>query len=73
MKGILESNLERTPFELIGFAINLAANDQIAEIICHNSGLKFLIRKAAKTRNILLWKMINNISIHEGTKTYFMV
>ncbi|KAG7276181.1 hypothetical protein CRUP_030605 [Coryphaenoides rupestris] len=64
---------ENTDVELISFCINLAASKQNAQIMCEGSGLKMLMKRALKTKDCLLMKMIRNISQHDGpTKTLFI-
>ena len=54
--------------------INLACTVFGAKLICKGPGLKLLLRRALKTRDPLLLKMIRNISQHPGpTKKLFLV
>ncbi len=71
---ILECPSERVDIELIALCINLAANKRNAQLICEGNGLRLLMRRALKSKDPLLMKMIRNISQHEGpTKKEFMV
>ncbi|KAJ3093007.1 Kinesin-associated protein 3 [Quaeritorhiza haematococci] len=73
IKTILEHKGERVPVEVMALAINVAANPRNAEVICEDNGLKFLMKRAIKTRDTLLFKMLRNISQHEGdTKMLFL-
>eukprot|EP01137_Pigoraptor_chileana_P023966 Opistho-2@91147 len=73
MKMVLESAEERVAPELMALCINLAANARNSQLICDGSGLKLLIRRAIKTKDTLLMKMIRNISQHPGpTKMRFL-
>ena len=72
MKMILEYKGERVNIELMAIAINLATSSKNALMIC--DGLKFLMRRALKTRDVLLLKMLRNVAFHEGdTKMLFLV
>ncbi|KAI8809755.1 kinesin-associated protein-domain-containing protein [Cladochytrium replicatum] len=68
MRMILEYKGERVNLELMSLAINLGAHPRIAEIICEDNGLKFLMKRALKTRDPLILKMIRNISHHDGVQ-----
>lgn len=71
MKMILEYKGERVNIELMAIAINLATSSKNALMIC--DGLKFLMRRALKTRDVLLLKMLRNVAFHEGdTKMLFL-
>jgi len=60
--------------EVIALCINLAGNARCAQLICEGSGLKLLMRRAFKNRDLMLMKMIRNISHHDGpTKMLFVV
>ncbi|RKO93016.1 kinesin-associated protein-domain-containing protein, partial [Blyttiomyces helicus] len=73
MKMILEFKGERVSTELMALAINIAANQRNAEVICQDGGLKFLVKRAIKTRDSLLLKMVRNLAQHEGpTKMNFL-
>lgn len=73
MKMILECPSDRVEIELISLAINLVANKRNAQLICEGTGLRLLMRRAFKTKDPLLMKMIRNISQHDGqTKRDFM-
>jgi hypothetical protein len=73
MKMILETKGDRIDVDLIALGINLACNQKCAEYMCEDQGIKFLMKRAIKTRDPLLLKMIRNISIHDGpTKMLFL-
>ncbi|KAI8848530.1 kinesin-associated protein-domain-containing protein [Chytridium lagenaria] len=72
IKLILESKGERVNVELMALAINISTDSKCAAIICEDKGLKFLARRALKTRDTLILKMLRNLSSHEGdNKLYF--
>jgi len=73
MKMILETKGDRVDVDLIALGINLACNIKCAECMCEDQGIKFLMKRALKTHDPLLLKMIRNISMHEGpTKMLFL-
>ncbi|KAJ3130579.1 Kinesin-associated protein 3, partial [Physocladia obscura] len=51
MKMILEYRGERVNAELMAFAINLATSKRNTEMIVENNGLKFLVKRALKTKD----------------------
>ncbi|KAJ3062383.1 hypothetical protein HDU98_001744, partial [Podochytrium sp. JEL0797] len=63
---ILEYRGERVNTELMAIAINLATVKNNAESMVEDNGLKFLMRRALKTKDVLILKMLRNISMHEG-------
>ncbi|KAJ3103417.1 Kinesin-associated protein 3 [Phlyctochytrium planicorne] len=66
IKMILEFKSDKVSPDLMGLAINIATDPACAEIICEDNGLKFLFKRAIKTRDILIFKMLRNISNQEG-------
>ncbi|KAJ3186592.1 hypothetical protein HDU85_007412 [Gaertneriomyces sp. JEL0708] len=66
LKLILESKPDRVNVELMALAINVSLNRRNAEVICEDSGLKFLMKRAFKTRDSLLFKMLRNLCTHNG-------
>jgi len=73
MKMILETKGDRVDVDLIALGINLACNIKCAECMCEDHGIKFLMKRALKTHDPLLLKMIRNISMHDGpTKMLFL-
>ncbi|XP_046719515.1 kinesin-associated protein 3b isoform X2 [Silurus meridionalis] len=66
MKMLFENKEERIDSELISFCINLAANKKNAQLLCEGNGLKMLMKRALKSKDPLLMKMIRNISQHDG-------
>ncbi|CAG0887335.1 unnamed protein product [Cyprideis torosa] len=69
MRFILSSSASSTPkMELLALAINLAANKRSAQLICGEGGqgLRLLLKRAVKQQDVLLMKMIRNISQHDG-------
>ncbi|KAM6963400.1 kinesin-associated protein 3a [Aplochiton taeniatus] len=73
MKMMFDCGENRMDAELISFCINLAANKRNAQVICEGNGLKMLMKRALKLKDILLMKMIRNLSQHDGaTKSLFI-
>lgn len=67
MKLILECPDELVEPETVALGINLACSSRNVQIICNGSGLKLLMKRALKTKDSLLFKMIRNISSCPGT------
>ncbi|XP_034556274.1 kinesin-associated protein 3a isoform X1 [Notolabrus celidotus] len=64
---------EKMDVELISLCINLAANKSNAQLICEGNGLKMLMKRAVKMKDVLVMKMIRNLSQHSGpTKSLFL-
>ncbi|XP_061883965.1 kinesin-associated protein 3a isoform X1 [Entelurus aequoreus] len=73
MKMIYEFGEHKMDFELISLCINLAANKNNAQVMCEGNGLKMLMKRSAKLKDVLVMKMIRNISQHHGpTKSLFL-
>lgn len=73
MQMLYEHCEEDIEAELISLCINLAANKRNAQLMCEGNGLKMLMKRALKTKDCLLMKMIRNISQHNGpTKPLFI-
>ncbi|KAJ3115068.1 Kinesin-associated protein 3 [Phlyctochytrium bullatum] len=66
IKMILEYKGERVNLELMALAINISTDLKCAEMICEDNGLKFLIRRAIKTKDTLILKMLRNIAAHDS-------
>ncbi|KAJ3386385.1 Kinesin-associated protein 3 [Entophlyctis sp. JEL0112] len=73
MRMILEYRGERVNAELMALAINLATTKRNAELIAEDNGIKFLIRRALKSKDTCIFKMLKNISIHEGEIQYMFL
>ncbi len=74
MKVIVECQEELVDPETIALGINLACSPRNAQFIVKGPGLKLLMRRAFKTLDSLLLKMIRNISQHQGPiKKLFLV
>jgi hypothetical protein len=52
MKLLLESP-EKTDIELLSLCINLSANKRNAQIVCEGQGLKMLMKRAFKFRELI--------------------
>ncbi|XP_049445065.1 kinesin-associated protein 3a [Epinephelus fuscoguttatus] len=73
MKMVFECREEKMDVELISLCINLAANKSNAKVICEGNGLKMLMKRALKLKDVLVMKMIRNLSQHSGpTKGLFL-
>uniref|UniRef100_A0A3B4UK04 Kinesin-associated protein 3b n=1 Tax=Seriola dumerili TaxID=41447 RepID=A0A3B4UK04_SERDU len=73
MQMLFECSEEEIEAELISICINLAANKRNAQLTCEGKGLKMLMKRALKTKDCLLMKMIRNISQHDApTKALFI-
>ena len=71
---ILECKLEKVPIEIIALAINLVCDVDIAAVISDGKGLRMLMKRAYKSRDFMIMKMLRNISQHEGEiKMRFLV
>lgn len=71
MKKLLE--VQEIPLSLVALITNLALNKKISEIIAGISGggqgigIKLLFKKAMRTGNNLVWKLLRNMSRSENT------
>nr|XP_029489142.1 kinesin-associated protein 3 isoform X1 [Oncorhynchus nerka] len=73
MKMLFECGESHMEPELISFCINLAANKRNAQVICEGNGLKMLMKRGLKLKDVLIMKMIRNLSQHDGpTKNLFI-
>uniref|UniRef100_A0A7N6APH8 Kinesin-associated protein 3b n=1 Tax=Anabas testudineus TaxID=64144 RepID=A0A7N6APH8_ANATE len=73
MKMVFDCGEEKMDVELISLCINLAANKSNAQVICEGTGLKMLMKRAVKMKDVLVMKMIRNLSQHNGpTKSLFL-
>ncbi|XP_072244923.1 kinesin-associated protein 3a [Leuresthes tenuis] len=73
MRLLFDCGEEKMDVELISLCINLAANQSNAQVICGGSGLKMLMKRALKLKDVLVMKMIRNLSQHNGpTKSLFL-
>ncbi|XP_014853215.1 PREDICTED: kinesin-associated protein 3 isoform X2 [Poecilia mexicana] len=64
---------EQLDVELVSLCINLAANRSNAQVFCEGNGLKLLMRRALKLKDVLVMKMIRNLSQHGGaTQNLFL-
>ncbi|XP_077439270.1 kinesin-associated protein 3a [Vanacampus margaritifer] len=73
MKMIYDLGEQKMDFELISLCVNLAANKVNAQVMCEGNGLKMLMKRSVKLKDVLVMKMIRNISQHNGpTKSLFL-
>lgn len=68
---LLNLNKE-SEIDLIALGINLALNKKCAKKMCEKNRLKALIERSFKYNDILLMKMIRNISMHEELSPDFL-
>jgi hypothetical protein len=74
MKSILECKTEKVPVEIMACAINIATHPNNAKLICNENGLKFLMKRALKTKDVLVFKMLRNLVQHDpAIKMMFLV
>ncbi|KAI9328528.1 kinesin-associated protein-domain-containing protein [Obelidium mucronatum] len=73
IKMILEYRGERVNTELMAVAINMAASKRNSEILVDENGLKFLVKRALKTKDVLILKMLRNISMHDGDMKFMFL
>uniref|UniRef100_A0A6Q2Y3W9 Kinesin-associated protein 3b n=1 Tax=Esox lucius TaxID=8010 RepID=A0A6Q2Y3W9_ESOLU len=73
MKMLFVCGESHTDKKLISFCINLAANKKNAQVICEGNGLKMLMNRGLKPKDVFFMKMIRNLSQHDGpTKSLFI-
>ena len=65
---ILEAPGNRVAREIMALGINLALDEGNAAAICQNNGVKFLLKRALKTDDALLAKMVANLSHHKAVQ-----
>lgn len=72
---ILEYKGDRVNIEVMALAINLLTISKHKQMIAEDSGIKFLVRKALKTHDPLLFKMLRSIAQHPdvSVKIKFLV
>lgn len=67
IKTILDSKSDQSTLDLsMAIAINVSWHPKNAEIICEDNGLKFLMKRAFKHKDPLLFKLVRNIASHDG-------
>ncbi|KAM4548012.1 kinesin-associated protein 3a [Odontesthes bonariensis] len=73
MRMVFDCGEEKMDVELVSLCINLAANRSNAQVVCAGNGLKMLMKRALKLKDVLVMKMIRNLSQHNGpTKGLFL-
>lgn len=70
---IVNSEDDQPKLELIALGINLAINSKNAQLMIESNHLQGLIKKAFRTQDPLIMKMIRNISQHDLAKENFVV
>lgn len=70
---IVNSEDDQPKLELIALGINLAINSKNAQLMIESNRLQGLIKKAFRTQDSLIMKMIRNISQHDLAKENFVV
>jgi len=63
LKLVLENKGDKLSTELGALFVNLALDEQCALVIVNNGGFKFLMKKAIKTKDPILFKAIFNLII----------
>lgn len=61
---ILEYKGDRVNVETLAVAINLMTNIDFVNTIAETGGLRYLFKKAIKSKDPLLFKMLRNVSQH---------
>ncbi|XP_016921768.1 kinesin-associated protein 3 isoform X4 [Apis cerana] len=69
---IVNSEDDQPKLELIALGINLAINSKNAQLMIESNRLQGLIKKAFRTQDPLIMKMIRNISQHDLAKENFV-
>ncbi|KAI5712420.1 hypothetical protein M8J75_008202 [Diaphorina citri] len=72
MNMLLVEQDDETDNVLVALCINLALNSRNAELMLKNRQLELLMIQAFTQKNILLLKVIRNMSIHSNVKHYFV-
>lgn len=62
---ILEYKGDRVNLEIMALGINITTVYEYSRIIVEENGLKFLLKRALKTRDPLLFKMLRNMCEHD--------
>lgn len=66
LKLVLESKGDKVNTELAALAVNLTLDEQCAGIIHKNNAIRFLMKRALKTEDSLVFKILRNIAHHKG-------
>ncbi|TPX51129.1 hypothetical protein SeLEV6574_g00469 [Synchytrium endobioticum] len=66
LKQLLEHRGEKIPLELAALACNMATHPSCAQVLVSDGGLRFLMKRAMKTRDSLLMKLIRNLAVCGG-------
>lgn len=73
VKMVLEDPADRVNREVLALAVNLASNLRNAELMCEGTNMQQMVKRAVKTSDPLLFKLVKTISSHEGkAKEYFV-
>ena len=59
----------KIPIELVALTINLSHNARNAELLCKDGGLKKLFHRVLRYRDVLLMKVLRNVSQYTYDKT----
>jgi hypothetical protein len=72
---ILEYKGDRIDTDVIALAINLSTVPKHRQMLAEDNGIKFLMKRAIKTRDALLFKMLRLVSQHPeiSVKIKFLV
>jgi hypothetical protein len=66
LRFIFESKQEAIPLDVGALMINLSTHKLCASVMCEESGLKFIVKKALKTNDVLLLKLLRNLASHQA-------
>eukprot|EP00026_Physarum_polycephalum_P002706 Phypoly_transcript_02714.p1 GENE.Phypoly_transcript_02714~~Phypoly_transcript_02714.p1 ORF type:complete len:620 (+),score=86.23 Phypoly_transcript_02714:716-2575(+) len=73
IKMALDEPSDRVNREVIALAVNLASNQRNAELMCDGNNMQLMVKRAVKTFDPLLFKLMKTISSHEGKpREYFI-
>jgi hypothetical protein len=74
MKMLLETKGDHIPLEMAAVGINLVSHLSHATTLHQDNGIKFLMKKALKTKDAVLFKMLRTISSHnhQPLKLFFL-
>jgi hypothetical protein len=66
-KTIFECKSEKVPIEIMALAINISTVPKHASMICGDNGLKYLFKRAIKTKDALIFKMLRILSQQDAS------
>ncbi|KAI9217077.1 kinesin-associated protein-domain-containing protein [Blastocladiella britannica] len=69
---IVNCPIDHVPVELMTLAINLAINEHNAEHFAEKDGIKMIVKRAVRTRDYLLLKLLRNMAMHSTLHMMFL-